>query len=94
MVEFGQAPVDEPKLSESQWPLRRKTDSPGARAAYFSVLMIDHNVMRLHISVHDALTVAEVQRLEELGDVEPNIEIIELGVQASEIRVVHELKDE
>lgn len=50
--------------------------------------------MRLHISVHDALAVAEIQRLEKLGNVETNIEIVELGVQASEVGVVHELEDE
>lgn len=42
--------------------------------------MVDHNVMRLHITVHDALAVTEIQRLEELGDVETNIEVVELGV--------------
>lgn len=50
--------------------------------------------MRLHIAVHDALAVAEIQRLEELGNVEPNIEIVELRVQASEVGIVHELEDE
>lgn len=50
--------------------------------------------MRLHITVHDALAVAEIQRLEELGNVETNIEVVELGVQASEVGIVHELEDE
>jgi len=66
VVEFGQTPIDKPKLSESQRPLRWETGRARARVAYFSVLMVDHNVMRLHISVHDALAVAEVQRLQEL----------------------------
>lgn len=56
--------------------------------------MVDHNVMRLHITVHDALAVAEIQRFEELGNVESNIEIVELRVQASEVGIVHELEDE
>jgi hypothetical protein len=34
--------------------------------SHLPVLMVDHNVMRLDISVHDALAVAEVQRLEKL----------------------------
>ena len=60
----------------------------------FSVLMIDHNVMRLDITVHDSLAVAEIEGLEELEDVESDINIVELGVQASEISVVDMLKDE
>lgn len=56
--------------------------------------MIDHNVMRLDITVHDSLAVAEIEGLEELEDVESDINIVELGVQASEIGVVDMLKDE
>ena len=56
--------------------------------------MIDHNVMRLDVSVHDAFAVAEVQRLEQLVDVEPNVEVVELGVEAPEIDVVDILEDE
>ena len=88
MVEFGETPVDQPKLSESQWPLRRKKDRAGARAAYFSVLMVDHNVMRLHVAVHDALAVTVVQSLEELKNVVPHVVVLELGIQASEVGVV------
>lgn len=60
----------------------------------FAILMIDHNVMRLHISVHDSLAVAEVESLEQLKDVVTNIDVVELGVQASEIGVVDMLEDE
>ena len=67
---------------------------PGEVGPYFSVLMIDHNVMRLDVSVHDAFAVAEVQRLEQLVDVEPNVEVVELGVEAPEIDVVDILEDE
>lgn len=56
--------------------------------------MIDHNVMRLHVSVHDTLAVAEVQSLEQLQDVEAHIEIVELGVQAPEVGVVDVLEYE
>lgn len=61
---------------------------------YFSVLMIDHNVMRLYISMHDSLAMAEVQGFEELQDVKPDIQVIELGVQAPEVGVVDKLKNE
>jgi hypothetical protein len=56
--------------------------------------MVDHNVMRLHVSVHNALAVAEVQRLKQLQDVEPHVDVVELGVQAAEVGVVDVLEDE
>lgn len=56
--------------------------------------MIDHNVMRLHVPVHNALAVAEVERLEQLQDVESHIQVVELGVQAAKVGVVDVLKDE
>ena len=62
--------------------------------SHFSVLMIDHNVMRFHVSVHDALAVAVVERLEELVDVVAYIDIVELGVEAPEIGVVDVLEDQ
>ena len=61
---------------------------------YLAVLMIDHNVMRLHVSVHDTLAVAEVQGLQQLQNVEPHIEVVELGVQAPKVGVIDVLKDE
>lgn len=49
-------------------------------STYLAVLVVNHDVVRLDISVHDALAVAEVQGLEQLEDVEANVEIVELGV--------------
>lgn len=60
----------------------------------FAILMIDHNVMRLHISMHDSLAVAKVESLEQLKDIVADIDVVELGVQASEIGVVDVLEDE
>jgi len=56
--------------------------------------MIDHNVMRLDISMHNSFAVAEIESFEELKDVESNINIVKLGVEASEIGVVDVLEDE
>lgn len=56
--------------------------------------MIDHNVMRLDISVHDAFTVAVVQRLEKLVYVVPHVVVLKLGVQAPKVGVVDILKDQ
>lgn len=56
--------------------------------------MIDHNVMRFDVSVHDALAVTVIEGLEQLEDVVANINIVELGVQAAEVGVVDMLEDE
>lgn len=56
--------------------------------------MIDHNVMRFHVSVHNALAVAIVEGLEQLVDVVSNIDVVELGVKAPEVGVVDILEDE
>ena len=59
-----------------------------------SVLMIDHNVMRLHIAVHNALAVTEVESLEELEDVVADVEVVEPGVEGAELGVVDVFEDE
>lgn len=55
--------------------------------------MINHNIMRLDISVHYSLAVTEIQSLQKFVDVETDIVIIELRVQAAEVGVVDILKD-
>lgn len=57
------------------------------------ILMINHNIMRLDISVHYSLAVTEIQGLQKFVDVETDIVIIELRVQAAEVGVVDILKD-
>lgn len=56
--------------------------------------MINHDVMGLHISVHDTLAVTEVQRLEKLINVEADIIVREPRVQGTEIGVVDCLEDQ
>ena len=56
--------------------------------------MIDHNVMRFNVSVHDALAVAIVQALQQLVYVIPDIDVVELGVEAPKIRIVHVFEDQ
>lgn len=56
--------------------------------------MIDHNVVRLDIAVHDALAVAVIEGLEQLKNVVPHVDVVELGVQASEVRVVDKFEDQ
>lgn len=64
------------------------------KGAYLAVLMVDHNVMRLHVAVHDAFAVAVVEGLEQLKDVVADVDVVELGVQAAEVGVVDVLEDE
>lgn len=58
------------------------------QSSYLPVLMIDHNVMRLHISMHDALAVTEVECLEEFEDVVSHVQVVELGIERAEVGVV------
>ena len=56
--------------------------------------MIDHNVMRLHIAVHNALAVTEIEGLKELEDVVADVKVVEPGVQSAELGVVDVFEDE
>lgn len=62
--------------------------------AQLSVFVVDHNVVRLDIAMHNALAMTKVQRLQQLQNVESHVEIVELGIQAAEVGVVDVLKDE
>jgi hypothetical protein len=55
--------------------------------------MIDHNVMRFHISVHDALAMAVVESLEQLKNIVPDIDIVEFGIQTSEVGIIDVFED-
>lgn len=55
--------------------------------------MIDHNVMRFYVSVHDSFAMTVVEPFEQLVDVISNIDIVELRIEASEVGVVDVLKD-
>ena len=58
--------------------------------------MVDHDVMRLDIAVHNALRVAEIERFENLKHVEANVEVIEALIQLAEVRIarVDKLSDD
>ena len=75
MVEFGEAPVNQSKLT---------------------IGMVDHDVVRLDISVHDTLRVAEIERFENLKHVEANVEVIEALIQLAEVCIarVDKLSDD
>lgn len=58
--------------------------------------MVDHDVVRLHIAVHDTLRVAVVESLEDFKHVVADVEVVEALVKLAEIGVagVDELSDD
>lgn len=62
----------------------------------FAVRVIDHDVVRLDIPMHDSLGVAEVERFENLVDVIANIEVSKCFVERAEVYVasIDEFHDE
>jgi len=50
--------------------------------------MVNHDVVRLDIAVHDALAMAIVEGLEQFENVESHVKVLELGVEAPEVGVV------
>ena len=62
--------------------------------AELALLVVDHHVVRLDVAVHDAVRVAELERLEQLENVVPDVEVGERRVQHLEVGVVHVLEDE
>ena len=45
------------------------------------MLMVDHDVVRLNVSVHDPHTVAVVQGLQQLKEIEPDVVVCQVLVQ-------------
>lgn len=51
------------------------------------IIVIDHNVVWFHVSVHDAFAVAVVQGLQNFVDVKSNIHISKALVQRPEVNI-------
>mmetsp|Transcript_39283 Transcript_39283/g.99006 ORF Transcript_39283/g.99006 Transcript_39283/m.99006 type:complete len:296 (+) Transcript_39283:247-1134(+) len=60
----------------------------------FSQRMIDHHVVWFHITMHDAIRVAKVQRLQQFIGVVAHVKVCEGGVEDLKVDVVHILKDQ
>jgi hypothetical protein len=56
--------------------------------------MVNHYIVRPYISVHDAFTVAKIQSLKQLENIVSDIEVVEFGIETSEISVVDIFKDQ
>ena len=53
----------------------------------FAISMIDHDIVGLHITVHDAFWVAIVEGFEDFEHVVPNVVVSEALVQLAEVSV-------
>jgi hypothetical protein len=62
--------------------------------AHLSPLVINHDIVRLDISVHDPTRVTKVEGFEELVDIVAHVEIGEFGVESLEVGVVDVFKDD
>lgn len=56
--------------------------------------MINHDIVGLHISMHNSLAVAEIQSLQKLVDIETNIIVGETRVKRPEIGIVNVFKNQ
>lgn len=54
--------------------------------------MIDHNIVRFNISVHNALAMTEIKGFKHFKDIEANIEIAERRIESAVIYVIDILK--
>jgi hypothetical protein len=55
---------------------------------YLLLLVVDHDVMRLDVSMHDSLGVAEIKCFEEFKDVVTNVKVCEFGIEGFELGVL------
>lgn len=62
--------------------------------AHLPLLMVDHNVVRLDITVHDAFAVAVVEGLEQFKNVVSHVIVLELGVQTPKVGIVDIFKNQ
>ena len=106
MVKFRETPVDKAQLET----VSGQAPPWAQKQTYLSILVINHNIVGLDISVHYALAVAEVQRLDmfsntascllletylqKLEDIIADIIIDEFRIQTSKIGVVDVLENE
>lgn len=85
MIKLRQTPVNKSELHlVSSVKVSQVSDT-----THLSPLMVDHNVVRLHISMHDTLAVTEVECLQKFIDVVTNIVVHETRIERTEVGIVH-----
>ena len=60
----------------------------------FSLLMINHDVVRLNVSMHNSLLMAEIEGLHYFLQVKADIVILKGWIELLEINVVNKLKNQ
>lgn len=58
------------------------------------LLVVDHDIMRLHISVHDTIRVTKVQGFQQFEHIIANIVISQSRVESFEVRIVDVFENE
>merc|ERR1711865_907283 len=67
---------------------------PPVDQSKLALLVINHDIVGLHIAVHDTNGVAEIEGFKDLVNVVAHINVIERGIQHFEVRVVDVFEDE
>ena len=57
-------------------------------------LVVNHDVVWFHVAVHDAPRVTKVEGEQQLVNVEPDVQVRELGVERLKVDIVDVLKDQ
>lgn len=65
---------------------------PCDREVNLSFLVINHDVVRLDITMHDAFAVAEVQRFQQFVNIIPDIVVDKTRIKCPKVGVVHILE--
>lgn len=71
-----------------------KLRQPPINQPQLTLLVIDHHVVRLYVTVHHTIRVAIVKRLQKFKDIIANVKVRKRRVQHLEVSVVDVLKDE
>ena len=53
----------------------------------FLISVVNHNIVRLYISVHDSFAVTEIKSLENLIDVESDVKIVKTLIESPEVNI-------
>lgn len=75
MIEFGKTPVNQAELRNVLviYLLGNKKNMTEGQITYLTLLMINHDIVRLHVPVHDSTRVTKVQGLKKLKHVVANV---------------------
>lgn len=85
MVQLGEPPIDQSQLSSRKPSLDHLTE----QSRYLPLFVVDHDVMWLHVPMHDALAMAEVEGFEKLKDIVTDVIVHEPRVEATEVGIIN-----